>query len=160
MFISNGIWLCLTKVKALISLFRPISVAAPRPSFSNVPIPQPFPPPITEEELQPPTHRENAYLSGVRHIHAPQLIDTQSKQVVARPLYPQYELEAHVAQIKPPVEPWHVIQQVALPNNPVSYYLAEAHRPYLHEKPFSSLEDPYRRLVSYYLVSHSFVYSA
>ncbi|XP_024934277.3 uncharacterized protein LOC107429715 isoform X4 [Ziziphus jujuba] len=91
------------QVKALISLFRPISVAAPRPSFSNVSIPESFPPPITEEGLQPMTrlpHPENAYSSGVNHIHAPQVIDTRSKQ---------------------------------------------AHRPCLHEKPFSSLADPYRR---------------
>ncbi|XP_024934279.3 uncharacterized protein LOC107429715 isoform X6 [Ziziphus jujuba] len=71
------------QVKALISLFRPISVAAPRPSFSNVSIPESFPPPITEEGLQPMTrlpHPENAYSSGVNHIHAPQVIDTRSKQ--------------------------------------------------------------------------------
>nr|XP_024934276.2 uncharacterized protein LOC107429715 isoform X4 [Ziziphus jujuba var. spinosa] len=136
------------QVKALISLFRPISVAAPRPSFSNVSIPESFPPPITEEGLQPMTrlpHPENAYSSGVNHIHAPQVIDTRSKQVVACPLYPQYELEAHVSQIQPPVEPWHVVQPVAFPNNNVSYCSVQAHRPCLHEKPFSSLADPYRR---------------
>ncbi|XP_024934280.3 uncharacterized protein LOC107429715 isoform X7 [Ziziphus jujuba] len=137
------------QVKALISLFRPISVAAPRPSFSNVSIPESFPPPITEEGLQPMTrlpHPENAYSSGVNHIHAPQVIDTRSKQVVACPLYPQYELEAHVSQIQPPVEPWHVVQPVAFPNNNVSYCSVQAHRPCLHEKPFSSLADPYRSI--------------
>ncbi|KAF3430905.1 hypothetical protein FNV43_RR25635 [Rhamnella rubrinervis] len=112
------------QVKALVSLFRPISVPVPSyagASLSNVPRPHSFPSPITEEGFQPPTR-------------LPHPGD-----------YCQYGLEAHVAQRQPPMDPRHVVQHAALPHNVDSYYLIEAQKPYLHEKPFLSLEDPYRR---------------
>lgn len=139
------------KVKDLISLFRPIAVTVPSyagPSVANVPRSCSFPLPITEEGFWPPTrlpHPQDVYLSGVHHIHAPQVFDTPSKGVVTRPLYHQYELEAYVAHRQPPTEPKHVVQHAALPRTVESQYLVEAHKPYLHEKPFLSLEDPNRR---------------
>lgn len=141
----------LMKVKALVSLFRPIAVTVPSyagASLSNVPRPHSFSYPITEERFRPPTrlpHPEDVCLSGINHIHALQPFDTPSKELVACPQYRQYELEAHVTQRQPPTEPWHVVQQAAVPHTVESYYLIEAQKPYLHEKPFLSLEDPYRR---------------
>ncbi|KAM5568360.1 hypothetical protein ABKV19_016101 [Rosa sericea] len=133
------------QVRALISLFRPITASMPTSAAHHQDVARTgsYPSPIREEGFYPtarPSLQEGLYLSSVQRAHALPLLNTQSKQVVPYPCFKKYEAERCVARVQPPIEPRHVVQ-----HQPDSYYLAAAHEPYVPEKPFLSSHDAYRR---------------
>lgn len=143
------------KVRALISLFRPITASMPTSAAHHRDVARTgsYPSPIREEGFYPIARsclQEGSYLSSVQRIRALALLDMQPKQVVPYSLYDKYEAEAPVAHVQPPIEPRHIVQHHA-----DSYYSAVAHEPYVPEKPFLSSHDSYSRYFSFVTSLHN-----
>lgn len=75
------------QVKALISLFRPISVPLPPSAASplpNVPTPHTIPAPLSEQWVQPPSRLppiEDPYLYSIHQSHALPALDPRYAKV-------------------------------------------------------------------------------